>query len=142
MNFREITFGSADYQNAVNLRDDILRKPLKMQFEIADLAKEKYDYHLACFENSTIIAVLFLTKIDKITIQMRQVAVRENWQNRKVGTKLVKFAETFSKEKGFSKIVLHSRKMSANFYQKLGYKTIGNEFIEINIPHIKMEKHL
>ncbi|MBT3168876.1 MAG: GNAT family N-acetyltransferase [Candidatus Cloacimonetes bacterium] len=142
MNFKEIIFGSQDYQSAVKLRDDILRKPLNMQFEIANLAKEKHDFHLACFEEHTIIAVLFLTKIDENTIRMRQVAVNENWQNRKVGTQLVKFAESFSKERGFSKMILHSRKIALKFYQRLSYNIIGNEFLEINIPHFKMEKHI
>ena len=73
---------------------------------------------------------------------MRQVAVNENWQNRKVGTQLVKFAESFSKERGFSKMILHSRKIALKFYQRLSYNIIGNEFLEINIPHFKMEKHI
>jgi predicted GNAT family N-acyltransferase len=28
------------------------------------------------------------------------------------------------------------------FFEKMGYKTVGNEFVEITIPHYIMEKNL
>ncbi len=29
-----------------------------------------------------------------------------------------------------------------NFYQELGFKQVGNVFLEANIPHVKMTKKL
>jgi predicted GNAT family N-acyltransferase len=37
---------------------------------------------------------------------------------------------------------MHARKTAVGFYEKLGYKRIGNEFLEVTIPHYAMEKAL
>ena len=55
---------------------------------------------------------------------------------------MVRFAEEYCKDKGNSMMVLNARKTAVGFYEKLGYDTLGEEFLEINIPHYKMHKHL
>jgi predicted GNAT family N-acyltransferase len=37
---------------------------------------------------------------------------------------------------------MHARKTATGFYEKLGYKIVGKEFTELNIPHYNMEKPL
>ncbi|WP_457826415.1 GNAT family N-acetyltransferase [Staphylococcus aureus] len=37
---------------------------------------------------------------------------------------------------------MHARKASIPFFEKLGYHTSGEEFIELTIPHVVMEKEL
>jgi predicted GNAT family N-acyltransferase len=37
---------------------------------------------------------------------------------------------------------MHARKSAVGFYEKFGYRISGNEFIEVSIPHIVMEKKL
>ncbi|MEJ7682070.1 MAG: GNAT family N-acetyltransferase [Segetibacter sp.] len=37
---------------------------------------------------------------------------------------------------------MHARKSAVGFYEKLGYKIVGDEFLELNIPHYIMEKQL
>lgn len=39
----------------------------------------------------------------------------------------------------FEKIVLDSQKTAVEFYEKLGFKAVSDEFLEEGIPHIKME---
>lgn len=73
---------------------------------------------------------------------MRQVAIKNEWQGNGVGKKLVLFAERFAYQHSFNKIELNARKTAVAFYLNLGYKTMGNEFAEVGIPHIKMYKNL
>jgi predicted GNAT family N-acyltransferase len=37
---------------------------------------------------------------------------------------------------------MHARNNSIGFYEKVGYKKKGDEFIEVTIPHYVMEKML
>jgi predicted GNAT family N-acyltransferase len=37
---------------------------------------------------------------------------------------------------------MHARKTALGFYEKLGYRVAGDEFIEVTIPHYVMEKDL
>ena len=38
--------------------------------------------------------------------------------------------------------LMHARANAVGFYEKMGYKVIGDEFIEVTIPHYVMEKRL
>jgi len=42
----------------------------------------------------------------------------------------------------FKTMILTARKTAVDFYKKVGYKVVSDEFIEITIPHYKMEKNL
>jgi ribosomal protein S18 acetylase RimI-like enzyme len=61
-------------------------------------------------------------------------------QSRQVGTKLVRFAEEDARGSGYRIMVLHARKTAVPFYEKLGYSILGEEFLEINLPHYTMQK--
>jgi predicted GNAT family N-acyltransferase len=37
---------------------------------------------------------------------------------------------------------MHARINSIGFYEKMGYKKRGEEFVEVTIPHYLMEKFL
>ena len=68
------------------------------------------------------------------------MAVGENWQGKGIGRELILFAEKFAKKKGIKQMVMNARKVAIGFYQKLGYKIVSDEFIEVTIPHVKMVK--
>jgi predicted GNAT family N-acyltransferase len=59
-----------------------------------------------------------------------------------LGKDMVDFAEQIAIHMHYSTMELHARIESASFYDSLLYTRIGNEFIEVNIPHIKMYKNL
>lgn len=141
---RQIKYNSPEYKEAVILRDLILRQPLGLKLDPKDLLKEKDDYHIGCFEDNRLLGVLILTPKDKEIIQMRQVAVDNKQQHKGVGSALVQFAERIASAHRFSKIVLSARTTALNFYLKMGYKTVGEEYISksTNILHIEMIKSL
>ncbi len=143
MNLRFIEFATPAFDEALSLRNDILRKPLNLKFEIEDIAKEWDSYHLVCYDvNETLVGCLTLKPLEEGEIKMRQVAVIQGQQKKGVGTALVNESERFSVKVGFTKIVLHARKEAVPFYRKLGYKTQGKLFEEVGIPHYKMYKKL
>lgn len=142
-NLQFIDFGTPAFDEALALRDDILRKPLNMVFETEDIQTEWNSYHLVCYnEHSDMVGCLILKPLEEGVLKMRQVAVKENLQNEGIGTALVKESEHFCAECGFKQIVLHARKEAVPFYRKLGYKTQGKQFEEVGIPHSKMYKKI
>ena len=144
MNYEIKTFNyhSPEYKQALQLRDKILRKPLGLQFSEAELKKDEHDIHFGLFEEEKIVACLTLTKTDNGKMKMRQVAVYDTAQGKGLGSKLSVAAEEYAKENGYHTMFCHARKAASNFYLKLGYKIIGDEFTEVNIPQYEMEKRL
>lgn len=143
MHVAQIEFASPEYDLAVRLRTDVLRKPIGLEFTVEQLAAEWSDVHLACFDaRQNMVGCLILTKKDSKTVKMRQVAVAENCQGLGVGRRLVEFSETWAVRNGFEKMELNARETAIPFYRKLNYPTVGERFEEVGIPHFKMEKHL
>jgi predicted GNAT family N-acyltransferase len=137
-----IKHGSAQYQKMVELRTEILRKPLGLTYLEAQLAAEISDFLIAAFDYEQILGCCILTPIDSIQIQLRQMAVSSQLQGQGIGAKIITFSEQFAKEKGFKTIVLHARKTALGFYEKLGYVSFGDEYLEVGIPHYSMRKEL
>lgn len=142
MIFKLITYGSKEYSEMVELRYLILRKPLGLNFTEEYLAKEKNDFLCVCIENDKIIGACILTPIDNKIIQLRQMAVANEHQGKGIGKKLIDFAEQTAITGGFDKITLHARKTAVPFYEKLNYIVIGDEFTEVGILHLEMEKDI
>jgi predicted GNAT family N-acyltransferase len=142
MRFCEIAHGSAEFEQAVRLRDEVLRKPLKLSFSPEELLAESDSYHLAVFQDDALIACAVLTPLEKGKVRMRQVAVAFALQHQGIGTMLVGHVEQFARAHGFGTIVVHAREPVVQFYERLGYTRIGEPFVEVTIPHFLLEKLL
>jgi len=142
MALKIIDHGSTEYQKMVKLRDDILRRPLGLSFSPEELESEKENMLIAAFEDDEMLGCCMLVEEDKTTVRLRQMAVINDLQGKGIGRALMNFAENIARDRGFKKISMHARKNVVGFYEKMGYKIAGNEFVEITILHFTMEKEL
>lgn len=142
MALRLIDHGSTEYNQMINLRNLLLRKPLGLSFDNDELEKEKADILLGCFEDEKMEGCCLLTEVAPKTVRLRQMAVVSGLQGKGVGKVLMQFAENIARDRGYKRIIMHARKTAVGFYEKLGYKTSGDEFEEVTIPHFVMEKDL
>jgi len=126
----------------VGLRYRVLRKPLGLQFTKEQLEAEKNETHLAVMLQETLIGCVLLAAQDKLTVKLRQMAIESDFQGQGVGKSLLKYAESVALQKGFQKIILHARENAVGFYQQSGYRVVGQPFIEVTLPHARMEKLL
>jgi predicted GNAT family N-acyltransferase len=44
--------------------------------------------------------------------------------------------------RGFTSLSMHARSSAVGFYEKLGFRVVGGEFVEVTIPHRVMVKAL
>lgn len=142
MALKIIDHGTAEYQQMVRLRDEILRKPLGLSFTDEELEKEKNNLHIVAYEDEKMLGCCMLIEEDPQTVRLRQMAVMNDLQGKGIGKALMQFAENLARDRGYKKITMHARKDASGFYEKMGYKRMGDEFSEITIPHYAMEKEL
>jgi len=138
----EVAHQSALYRECVALRLAVLRTPLGLSFTEEELAQERTNIHLACHEGAALVGCLVLVPLADGLIKMRQVAVSPEAQGRGIGRSLVDFSEELSRGRGFTRMTLHARTTAVPFYERLGYKTMGEEFEEVTVPHWAMQKRL
>ena len=142
MKIKEVPFGSPEYKKAVDLRYLVLRKPLRLQYSKEDLAAEKKDIHVVGYEENVLVGVILLRKMEDGTLKMRQFAIHPDWQGQGLGSEMVSYCEDYALENGFTNIVLHARDTAVRFYEQLEYEKVGDKFLEVGIPHFKMQKSL
>lgn len=142
MPIKQIDHGTTEYKQMVELRNEILRKPLGLSFDPEELTRETDDILIAAFEEDTMLGCCLLTKVDKQCVRLRQMAVQNNLQGKGIGAAMMNYAENVARDAGYHKVIMHARKTATGFYEKLGYKVTGKEFVEITIPHYVMEKKL
>lgn len=137
-----IDHGTKQYKQMIDLRYQILRKPLGLSFTQQEMEEEKNNIHIGCFDDERLEGCCMLVPVDNSTIQLRQMAVLSGLQGKGIGKVLMQFAENISRDQGYKKIIMHARKTALGFYEKSGYTKTGNEFLEVTIPHFVMEKNL
>lgn len=137
----QIQYGSPEYDEAVALRYEVLRRPLGLEYTPEQLAAEWDNIHIAAFDtDQRLVGYLNLTPINPQEIKMRQVAVMPSVQRKGIGKCLVNYSEEIAKQLNFKEITLHARDVAVPFYLHLGYQIEGGEFVEVSIPHFKMKK--
>ena len=137
-----IDYGTKDYKQMISLRYQLLRKPLGLSFTDAELEEEKNDILIGCFDDDKLEGCCLLKETSPHMLRLRQMAVVSGLQGKGIGKILLQFAENIARDRGYKKIIMHARKTAIGFYEKLGYKITGPEFVEVTIPHYEMEKSL
>lgn len=139
--FKIIDYGTAEYKDAVSLRERILRAPFGLNFSEAELLAEKSHIQIVGLHGKEVIATAVLVPEGQ-HCKMQRVVVKEDLVNTGIGSKMMGFCEDRAKKHGFKTIYCHARDSAVNFYLKNGYAPEGNYFDEDTIPHLKMRKVL
>lgn len=142
LKIQQLDYGTVDYQETVVLRSLVLREPLGLAFDTAELLGEKESFHFGLYQEGRLLGCFVMKAVDEKTIKIRQVAVRPEHQGQGYGHTMMQFAEQFASRRNYSIITLHARDTVTDFYKSLGYSLIGQPFMEVTLRHWRMEKLL
>lgn len=68
-----------------------------------------------------------------------RVAVLKEYRKKGYATHMINFLLNDAKNLGYNEVFIHAQTYVKNFYEKIGFKQFGDEFLEANIPHIHMK---
>jgi renalase len=140
---QRIAFGSPQYTDTLRLREAVLRVPLGLQLSAQDLQGEDTQWHFGLLDpEATLLACVVAVPGASGVCKLRQMAVRADCQGQGLGSHLLAAVEALLRAQGATSLVLHARKVAVPFYTKLGYALQGSEFMEVGLPHWRMEKSL
>lgn len=137
-----VDYESPYYPQVLELRNRLLRLPLGLNLFDEDLDEDRDQYVVIAIRDEKVVACVMIKIIDEVTVKLRQMAVDEHLQGSGIGSMLIGYAENFCLLNDYYIIELHARKAVSEFYRKLGYTVVGEEFEEVGIPHLKMTKRL
>ncbi len=142
MKFEQIPFRSDWYDQACELRNEVLRKPLGLDLFTEDLAAESGYRHFGMIEENRVVACVLAIPVSSKKAKLRQMAVALEYQSQGFGRQLLRNMELDLKQQGVESLELEARSTAVGFYEKLGYISEGEEFLAVSIPHMRMVKSL
>lgn len=139
--FKIINHSSKAWNEAVKLREEILRQPLGSVFTPEELEEERGHIQIVGFIDNKVVSTAVLVP-ENHRLKMQRVVVTNKLRNVNIGSNMMAYCEGYAKTNDFKTIYCHARDSAVNFYLKNGYLGVGEYFDEDGIPHLKMIKHL
>jgi len=103
-----------------------------------ELEWDEYDaesIHILASDNNTAIA----TGRMKPDGHIGRMAVLKEYRNKGVGSQILKLLVNAAIEQNLEKVYLHAQTSAIPFYEKQGFITCSDEFMDAGIPHKSME---
>ncbi|MHC5375044.1 GNAT family N-acetyltransferase [Enterococcus sp. LJL120] len=123
--YQKFTSQAPAYQQALSLRDKLLRQPLGKSIYDEDLLIEAENDFYGVFIGEQLIGTVSWFKVTEQTAHLTAFAVAEAYQQRGLGSCLLDFLVADLLERGFQLIEVDARQTALEFYQKNGFQKIS-----------------
>ncbi|MGE0082432.1 MAG: GNAT family N-acetyltransferase [Thiohalomonadaceae bacterium] len=71
-----------------------------------------------------------------------RVAVLRHWRGKGVGTEIMQVLIALARERGHDELHLNAQTQAVPFYERIGFRAEGEEFLDAGIPHRHMHRRL
>lgn len=71
-----------------------------------------------------------------------RMAVVRAWRGRGVGTAMLRFLLEAARGRGLSSVTLDAQVRALDFYRRLGFRVVSDQFMDAGIPHRRMMREL
>ena len=103
---------------------------------------DQYSYHLMGFKENELVAYMRIVDAGHIYDyrSFGRILVKEDYRGLNIGRKLMKTAlgEFVNPN---SAIIMSAQSYLVKFYQEFAFEVVGDQYLEDNIPHVKMIRH-
>lgn len=140
--FKIIQYALPEYKETLQLREDVMRKPLGLLLSAEDIKDDNMRTHIGGYYNGKLVCTCSFKIIHGKIAHIYSVCVKQEFQNRGVGQQLMNFTEKYVKLHGAARLYVEGRKSAKKFYQKCGFSPCGSEYIDMNIQHQDMRKDI
>lgn len=136
--FNELT--TTDLYEIIVLREAVFVVEQNCVYQDAD-GKDFAALHLCGKHNGALVAYCRIYP-ENGAIHIGRVVTASEYRKMGLAYELMQRAHHFtaSKFQGFKEIHISAQKYLEKFYRKLGYKVVGDEYLEDGIPHIEMHR--
>jgi len=126
-----------DYSDAFKIRIPVFVEEQKVPKENEADKNDEISYHAVLYENKAPVACGRLYYTDNIAHIGRVAVLKEHRRKGYATAVCKKLIKTAVSHKIYD-IALDAQKYVVGLYEKLGFKVVSDEFMDENIPHVKM----
>jgi predicted GNAT family N-acyltransferase len=139
----KVVFGNSEklWNDAVSVRRAVFveEQHVPKEEEIDEFENEAT--HFVLYDGERAVGAGRFRTIDGIG-KIERICVLPDYRNRGAGRLIMENIEQFARENGIAKTKLNAQTHAERFYEKLGYKTVSDIFMDAGIPHVTMIKQL
>jgi predicted GNAT family N-acyltransferase len=122
------------------IREEVFVKEQGFKNEFDEI--DTHCYHAVVFDNDTPIAVGRFFTDDNNNYHIGRIAVIKAYRGHNIGNLLMNECEKQIIKLGGKSISLSAQCQARGFYEKCGYKQVGDIYYDEHCPHIAMTKEL
>lgn len=128
-------------QDSVYIRETVFVKEQGFREEFDTVDDEAV--HIVAYKNDKPVATCrYFFDEEKQKYKLGRMAVLKEERKNGVGRIIMEEAHRQLKEDGVKEIWLSAQERAKGFYEKVGYKCVGDMYLEENYPHYLMYKEL
>lgn len=131
-----------DYPLSREIREEVFVReqeyPVEQEFDEAD----ENCWHLVLTDNEKAVATARLLKLSEGVFKPGRIAVLKEYRGKNIGAELLTLIIEKAKEMGAKELHIGAQTYAVGFYEKFGFKTTGEEYMDEHIPHIDMIAYL
>ncbi|HCN59955.1 MULTISPECIES: GNAT family N-acetyltransferase [Mammaliicoccus] len=135
----KIVENDIEKQDALTIRKTVFVEEQGVPLEAEIDEFEEISKHIILYHEAEPAAVGRYRTYHNGYAKVERVAVLKPYRKYGYGKEVMDFINLKAKEDGFLGTVLNGQSHAKGFYEKLGYITEGEEFLEENIPHYHMK---
>lgn len=134
----KIASDETDLQICFNIRNQVFITEQNVDPKIERDNKDNVAVHFLALLDKIPVGTGRLTKNDDNTAKITRVAVLSKYRNKNIGKFLINNIVEYAKKRGITALILSSQSQVTGFYEALGFRIKGEEYLEANIPHRMM----
>lgn len=123
---------------AFDIRTEVFIKEQGIERDVEMDGTDKYAKNMILIKDNKPIGTSRLIVIDN-KMYIGRVAVLKEYRKKGYATHMINFLLNEAKNMGYNEVFIHAQTYAKSFYEKIGFKQFGEEFLEANIPHIHMQ---
>lgn len=143
MEYKKITLDE-DLSAAFHIRKAVFVEeqgvPLEDEFDEFDRLDGNCQ-HILVYYNEKPVGTGRVRVVDSLG-KLERICILESYRKFGLGKVIIRALEEIAEGMGVSQVKLHGQTHAEGFYQKFGYQTSSDIFMEDGIPHILMIKNL
>lgn len=133
---------SPAFVDALSIRRDVFVDEQQVPEELEVDELEPLCEHVILYDKMKPIATARIHEFEKKKFKIQRVAVLKEYRGKGHGRYLMNEIELHISKKEGGILLLGAQTHALSFYEKLGYYTFGDTYMDAGIPHKDMSKHI
>lgn len=129
------------YQQILDLRKEVFIKEQHVPANLELKDEQGPIYYGGLINNNLVCCARVKEEHDK-TWHIQRAATKATFRGQGLNSQLIKRIENDAQAKGISTLILGAQDQAQGFYLKLGFKVVGDAFIDAGISHHMMQKKI